>query len=815
MKPIQFRDALKTISSRIVSWFSIVTIMMLGTTGILGILYAGTTLRDYAVEYLEDRNYHDFDMVSCTGVSQEDLDIISGVEGVSDAEGIIKLEGSLSYGEETLQLKLFSPTERVSVPEITSGRAPVFPNECALCRDLVDKLGIMEGDKVKIHSRDTNQEDILVEKEFTVTGFVAHPEYVTRDLEYYALLSQFAFDREELGNVFTDALVVVDLPEGYNQLSRFYFDRVKPVQDALEEICPSLAEEEENRIRKLREELSEEDQKKLDERLSDPDWAILGRNASTSFLGLNAAYQVLSSISIWFTPLFALIALMVCFSTITIVVEEQKIQIGTLKALGMDNRQVRAKYMMYGITAAVTGELLGVVGAMGMEKVILFSLKKRYLFGEVPLGLELVFTAAMVAGTTLLSAVVVYLSCNKLIKCSAVALMNGSEPGKKAGRKTKAKARRGNLYFSMILRNMRDDIVRVIVSIIIVLESVLLIGTGITMEEGLAGALDNQTCDIWKYDLIVKFDAEEDYSAQIEKKLAELGTECFPAYEENCVASDEEDSFQTGVMLYAVDNEDGHFPTFFALKDESGDPVVVPDSGGLVTEEMYEKDGFYPGDKIRILKDDLGRGKVMIEDVFMNHIGKYVIISGNEYERVFGSRAENNIFLVRLNGASEEAVRDALLPLPFTNSIERSDKPIEQYRLVLVMYNLVVMIIIIMVVILAFMVQLNLSNIQINRRLKEILVMRVNGFSMFQVVNYLIRETLLTTCLGIALGICAGIPFASFLIPKVEFQQILFVRTVCVIGWVKAALYCVLFSAVINTIAFRKIRTISLTSISK
>ncbi len=845
MKSIQFKDAIYTIRNRFVSWLSIVAIMMLGTTGILGILYAGSALRDDAVDYLEKQNYRDFDLVSSTGVSFDDLELICTVEGVNDAEGIIYLDGSLSFEGHSQNLKLLSPTERINIPEIVSGRPPYFKNECLICRELAEQLYIMEGDKVRIKTLIYDQKDILVTEEYTVTGFVASPEYVTKDLDYYALLPHHSFDRKVLGNAFTDALVDAGVSSEVDQLSDSYYSMVEPVEERLVKLCPDLVEAEDDRIRLLREELSPEDRQEFDESVPKPHWEVMGRSVSASFLGLSSSYQVLSSISFWFTPLFALIALMVCFSTITVIVEEQRVQIGTLKALGMNDGQVRAKYLVFGISATVVGELLGIVGAIGMEVVITGSLRGKFLFGEMPVCVDPLFTLGMLLATTLVSSFAVYHSCNHMIRCSAVELMNGSDTRKKAKKRRKNasmtreksavgqgqtgrspgkyRPNRSGIYLNLILRNIGDDLLRVLVSIIIVLESVMMIGTGITMRQGLSKALDSQLHEIWQYDLLVHADAGEDTNDQIEKKLSELNTPFVSVHEENCIASKENPFYETGVRLYATDPEDdlsasssaGGFSSFFSLKDKDGNPLPVPESGVLITEEMREKDGFTPGGDITILNSALKKEQLRVTGVFMNHIGKDVFISASEYEKAFGEKAGKNCFLVQLSGADEERVCEELMLLPGVRSIDPASEEIDSYEMVLLMFNLVVAIIIFMVIILAFMVQLNLSNIQVSRRMNDILVMRVNGFSMPQVLSYLILETVITTGAGIILGVALGVPFARFMVVKVEVQQIMFVRTPFEYAWEVAAGLCALFSLMINSIAFRKIGKVSLTSIEK
>ena len=825
MKRIQRKDAILGIRGRLVSWLSIVTIMMIGTAGILGIRFAGVSLLNCASAFLERQHYKDFDMVSNVGVSTEDLTRIRSAEGVADAEGIINLPGSLSFGGDSLELRLYSPTERVSVPVIEEGRAPEGEDECALCRDLMEKLSLSVGDRVRLRASRQEQADVLKENSFSVTGIVAHPDHVTRELEYYALLSDSAFDRDVLGSDFTNALVDAEIPEGTNQLALSYFDAVSPTEAALDALRPALKEADEKRLDESLRAAAEEQLRAMglqaaaaagmNPEISVPEvsWVVQNRNVSASFLGLNSSYQALASITTWFTPLFAVIALMVCFSTVTIIVEEQKSQIGTLKALGMNNAQVRAKFLLFGISATVIGELLGFAGALAMEEVILGSLRTRYLFGHAPITLDPALAGAMLLATTLLASAVVFLSCNSLIRCPAIGLINGSEPKPRHTRT--AKPRRGGIYFNLILSNMRDESARVLVSVVIVLESVLMIGTGITMRQGLAGALDNQLHEIWLYDMIVEADAAEETAAEIETELGGLDVAFLAVHKEPCIASGTDGGGQTGVQLFAVDGQDERFRTFFRMKDTAGVPVALSDSGLVVTEEMREKDGFSAGSMLLLLNSRMANGEARVTDVFMNHIGKYIVLSAQSYEELFGTEAEKNCWLLRLNGADETAVREALLGVEGVRNIERSDAEIEQYQQVLVMYNLVVVIIILMVIALAFMIQLNLCNIQVSRRMRELLVLRVNGFSMRQVVGYLIRETVLTSGIGILLGILLGVPFASFIVRKVEVSQIMFVRTPFVNAWVISAVLCAAFSLTINAIAFRRIRDVPLTNLSR
>lgn len=139
----------------------------------------------------------------------------------------------------------------------------------------------------------------------------------------------------------------------------------------------------------------------------------------------------------------------------------------------------------------------------------------------------------------------------------------------------------------------------------------------------------------------------------------------------------------------------------------------------------------------------------------------------------------------------------------------------ENYASILTLFNLLVIVIIALAILLAFMILLNLSNILVLHRMRELLTMRVNGFSNSQVIGYLARETIATAALGLILGVVAGVPFSAFLITKLEATAVMFYRLPFPPAWIIALAISAFFSVSINAIAFRKVGKVPLTDISK
>ena len=810
MKRTQLVDAIRNIKRRFVSWLSISTIMMIGTTGFVGLQSVAFAMKAYGTEYITKTNLCDFEMVSSTGVSEEDLEVIRSLDFVNDAEGIISIESDISCNNRKKDITVYAMNDRVSIPVISDGKMPKEVYECALCLDLMEYFGLSLGDSVIIAHDPSASPYVIRDGKYIISGVVDSPQYMARGLGYYAVFPDDAINAPGLGNDYSRAYIDTTEPEDCDLFDINYYHVMKSREERLEALFDTLTELEELRIEDLKAEASRKGEEIPD--FPEVRWHVAGRTLNASFSELTASYRVLDSVSSYFAPLFVLIAFMVCFSTITIIVEEQKSQIGTQKALGMSNRQVRAKYMLFGVSATVFGIVTGVFGAVAMEKVMNHTMADMYLFGEIPIKIDVDEAKLIAVSFFVFATFVIFISCSKMVRCSAVGLMNGSEPKNHLLKRNKRFSGKGvSIYIGLILRNIITDFSRVFVSVIIVLESVLMIGMGLSLNFGLWKAIIDQLYETWQYEMVIRTDGDAEHMEEIEEILNSKGFDMLPIHIEQCEASGIGSSSPVFSYLYAVDTSNDRIYDFYEFIDSYNDPVMIPEEGALITLGMNEKENMDVGEEISIVNSGLEKGRSKVSAVFNNNIGKYVILSNKEYKNAFGADAGVNSYLVKCDlGAWSEK---ELIDLPGVVSIEDTVGEVSKYEQLIVLFDIMVCIIILMVIMLAFMIQLNLSNIQVNRRMKDLLVMRVNGFSMPQVIGYLAREALLITIVGIGLGIAAGIPFASFMISQVEISDFMFVRGPFVIAWIISGGLCAMFSFVMNAIAYSRIRRVPVTNI--
>ena len=257
------------------------------------------------------------------------------------------------------------------------------------------------------------------------------------------------------------------------------------------------------------------------------------------------------------------------------------------------------------------------------------------------------------------------------------------------------------------------------------------------------------------------------------------------------------------------------FDRFYVLKDYYGKEIGSFDDGVLVTKEMEDKNGFSEGNTINLVGSNLNYSSIDVKGVFVLYAGKTVIMSEDYYEEKLGAAPVSNTYYIKTGETSAKELKEKLSELPGVSQVELTKNLRDRNMAVVNLYNAVVVIVIMFSVMLSFMILLNLSNILVAHRMREILTMRVNGFSNGQVIGYLAREVILIGLLAVAIALAIGVPSTGVIIKNLETDAFMFVRQPFVMAWAASVSINVMFSVVINLIAFRKVNTVPLTDINK
>jgi putative ABC transport system permease protein len=538
-------------------------------------------------------------------------------------------------------------------------------------------------------------------------------------------------------------------------------------------------------------------------------YLVNSRDLNLSYLQLSTNVSTIRAFAACFIPLFLLVASLVCFSTIAIIVDEQKRAIGAVKALGLYNKEISIKFISFAVLATLVGNAggwgLGYVLTNAVTKPILSSFR----FDKEVRGVAWIPLILLFVGTVSLAGIIARMACMKLLKCSAIGLINGSEPVQKHMKGNK-NGSGGNLYSNLIINNMRMDINRVLVSIAVILGSCVLIGFGFTLRHAYSAAVDKQVNDVHGYTLQVVFDSDTlKFKDEVKSKVEESGGRFIEArFTEGLIEVED----QTDAFMLVSGNPD-ELSTMFHVMDNRRKDIDIPTGGFLIPV----KTGIVTGgsETVRLYDGKFYSYNAPVAGEYLYFMGNLALSDIETYESVYGVKYEPNSMYVKWDNLGEGDAENIIIDISDKIRILKPNFLVEGGDNVDTLFKIVTYICLFLSIMLTFMILVNFTNILVSRRMKEMLVMRINGFSLREVIGYVARESLTITILGIIVGVGGGIVFTKLAVVLMENSHVLFERRPYVLAWVFAALFNVAFTVAIDFIAFSKIGKVALTDIGK
>ena len=556
----------------------------------------------------------------------------------------------------------------------------------------------------------------------------------------------------------------------------------------------------------------DEAQAQLDE-MDECRWVILGMEGNPSYLSVQNSVKNTADMGMTFALVFVMVGALVIYATVGRIVDEQRRLVGATKALGLFNREIFAKYLGFGVSGTVLGMLLGTVGGyFGIQRILLFVYGRYYVFGAGNNAFLGRMTAVVFAAGTVLSALAVWSACTTLMRSTATSLMQEKAPEIRHKERT-GKGRKGSLYARLILLNMRTDKKRVAVTVVSIAGCCALLVAGFTMRQSVMKALDAQFDEIARYDMQIRFDPE--VSAKAEKELEEIltaaGTDWVPVHMST-------QSFSVDGKLMSSNLITGDLSSldrFYVRLDPQKDEALPPEGEGVwIRQRVWEINGVSAGDTITFYDSKMKPCELPVAGVFRIYAGQEMILAADQYEAFFGYRPENNAFFLRLNGADISPLKEAILAVDGVEEITEVAETRAMYQSLASVLNLIALMFVGIAGMMAYFILLNLVNMYINQKKRELTIMRVNGFTVREVDNYVLREMVVSTALGIVLGLGAGALLGYRVIRLLESASVRFMRGVQWEAWLLAALITVVFAVAINAAALRKVRYLKLTDVA-
>lgn len=574
----------------------------------------------------------------------------------------------------------------------------------------------------------------------------------------------------------------------------------------------------EQQIAEAEEELENARQELQD--LEEPEWYVYDRSNLPEYSGYGENADRMRAIGEVFPAIFFLVAALISLTTMTRMVEEERTQIGTLKALGYERHSIAAKYLGYALLATVTGSLLGVLFG---EKVFPYIIINAYgiMFqhmNEIRLPYNLLYGAGAAAAALASTLLATVLSCYRELREQAAELMR--PPAPKQGQRVLLERvtfiwKRLNFSWKASVRNLVRYKKRLFMTIFGIGGCMALMLVGFGLKDSIFAIVDIQYGEIQLYDgnIILEEDVTEEERTGIKEELEKdrgMAGLTEGRLTQISVGTDKE---WYDVYL-DVPSDVEMFSDFVVLKDRRTDEIYdLDDTGAVLTEKMASELNVKAGDTIMIRDEDKGDLEVKISAVCENYLGHYLYMTPELYEKVFGETAEYNSFFYKTaDRTTEEAERigEEALTLPGALSISYTTDMREQVDNMLGALDLVIAVLIISAGMLAFVVLYNLNNINITERQRELATLKVLGFYNNEISMYVYRENILLTFFGAVFGIILGKILHRFIIVTVEVESVMFGRNIDLSSFIYGFLLTFAFSFLVNAAMYFKLKKINM-----
>lgn len=653
---------------------------------------------------------------------------------------------------------------------------------------------------------------------------------------------QAAFDAEKTRFDTAAAQVeqgAVDLAAARSQADAQLSDAQRQLDDAAAQIASGRAQLEQGR-RDYEAGVAEYEQKRADadrqfadaeqqldeaqgqiDDMESASWLIMDRDKNYGVASFDADADRVDNIAQVFPFIFFLVAALVSLTTMTRMVEEERVLIGTYKALGYGKGRIASKYLIY---AAVASGVGGAVGIAVLSQVLPAVIMKAYaiiyfvpsMSFPLPIDWPLAFLAfGLGVGVTL---VATWGAVWAALRERPAALMLPRAP--KAGKRILLERltpvwRRLSFSWKVTFRNLFRYKRRFIMTVIGIAGCTALLLTGLGLSDAINDIIDKQFGDITKYNTTItvddraaegggeasgehrpEFDAVMDDGAWVEAHAS-------ASVENLLVGGPGESDVQVDLV---VPEDPSGFGAFFSLRTRVGhDDVELSDDGLVLTEKLANELGVGVGDEIELTEQDSTGNATntsywaTVTGIVENYIYHYVFMGPALYEQLFGEAPVygTEYAIVTSDGAERAQFGEALRAVDGVKTITYNDEAIDSYRDMLSSVNMIVVVLVVAAAALAFIVLYNLTNINITERMREIATLKVLGFTRREMNAYIFRETFLLAAIGCVVGLVIGVWMEGFIVVTAEVDQMMFGRDIHPASFVIAFALTMVFTAVV------------------
>lgn len=549
--------------------------------------------------------------------------------------------------------------------------------------------------------------------------------------------------------------------------------------------------------------------------LSEPVWYVFDRNDNPAYTEYSENADRINNISKIFPVFFLLVAGLVCLTTMTRMVEEQRTQIGTLKALGYSSGSIIFKYMLYALFATVVGAVIGLlIGQQLFPRVIIQTYGMMYKIPTIVTPYMLDTALGSIVVCIVAIAITVYFSCKNVLREQPAQLMRPKVP--KTGKRILLEHigfiwRKLNFSAKVSSRNIFRYKRRMLMTVVGVAGCTALVLTGFGLYDSISDIANMQFNKIDLYDGIVTYNSskmDEKQMSEVDSIIAGYNGTSITVYEKKTDA--ESSTRKNDSYLVVTDNAD-KLGEFISLQSRTGnESYKLDDNGVIIDEKLSTLLNVKVGDKIEVYITDTQKSSVAISAITENYAQHYIYMTKNLYKTLHNSTPENNVIYFKGGTDDENGFCQKMLNNSAIMSCNFKMTSAETFSNMTKTLSMVVLVLICSAGALAFIVLYNLTNININERIREIATLKVLGFYDREVSGYIFRENVILTLMGTALGLVLGRFLTDFVVKTAEIDLVMFGREVYPLSYIISALLTIVFAIMVSLFMHRHLIKISM-----
>ena len=831
MVKVHFKNSIKSIIKSRRRFLSILIMAFLGVGFFSGLKACGPDMKEMLDNYVDNNKMYDIKIQSTLGLTEDDLKIVRKIDNVlkvfpsKEKDSLVKINNK----QEVAHL---IPYDDVNIPHVVEGRLPKNNNECVIDKlynkSLLGKYITIDNKKIKIVGYVESPLYMSTDRGTSLlgNGTVALFIYVNKDFlesDYYTSFNILVKDaKQEVTSSKKYNKLVDNVIEDINKIKKTQEEKRyesiideanNKIKEALElytnnkqeldynyNLVSSFMTEEmkkefEDNYKKLEEakEKIDNEKEKLD-KINKGTWYIQKRKNNTGYTSIIEAIQTIDNIANMFPIIFYMVAILISLTSMTRMIEEERIEIGTLKSLGYTNLTIMSKYLLYSFLACIIGGVLGMsLGFYLLPGIVwkLYSLfyyavpgfvcKYRLLSGII----GTLFAFICIGGAT-------YIVANSELKEQASQLMRPKAP--KNGKKILLENipfiwKHFNFSNKVTTRNIFRYKKRSITTIIGISGCTALLVTGFGIKDSVIEIPNKQFKEIIKYDSSIILSNDSEIEKIVDKIKPEIYVETKGI---SGIIESKEKDFETNIVVFKNNTELNKVYDLRALKDKK--KLTLDDEGIIITDKIAKSLNKKINDNIKINIDGINY-KLKIKGITKNYVGHYIYMNKKYYESTI-SKYETNMLLVKGSNAKNKEI----LKFDSVSSINRVSKMIKNASIMFDAMNYVVILLIIASALLDFVVLYNLANVNISERQREIATLKVLGFYDKEVDDYINKENIIFTIIGIILGMVFGIFIIDLIVASIEIDNLRIIRYIKPISFVYSALITITFSFIVNII---------------